>query len=100
MRSGAVIGAEALIRWQHPEKGLLAPATFLPVIEDHPLAVEVGEWVIDAALTQMELWHAGGLELPVSVNIGARQLQQGDFVARLQSILGKHPQVNRSESGA
>ncbi len=94
MQSGQVIGAEALIRWQHPENGLLAPAVFLPVIEDDPLAVEVGEWVIDTALSQMELWRAVGLNLPVSVNIGARQLQQGDFVARLQSILDKHPQVN------
>jgi diguanylate cyclase (GGDEF)-like protein len=93
MRSGKVIGAEALIRWQHPEKGLLAPATFLPVIEDHPLAVSVGEWVINTALTQIETWHAAGLDLSVSVNIGARQLQQGDFVARLQDILAAHPQV-------
>jgi diguanylate cyclase (GGDEF)-like protein/PAS domain S-box-containing protein len=94
MHTGEVIGAEALIRWQHPEKGLLAPASFLPVVEDHPLAVEVGEWVIDTALTQMEVWHAAGLELPVSVNIGARQLQQGNFVERLQAILVKHPQIN------
>ena len=94
MHSGIVIGAEALIRWQHPDRGLLAPASFLPVIEDHPLAVDVGEWVIDAALTQIERWHATGLDLPVSVNIGARQLQQGDFVRRLQAILARHPQVN------
>ena len=100
MRSGQVIGAEALIRWQHPEKGLLAPAAFLPVIEDHPLAVEVGEWVIDAALTQMARWQAAGLALPVSVNVGARQLQQVDFVARLQSVLRRHPQVNPAASGA
>ncbi len=94
MHSGQVIGAEALIRWQHPEKGLLAPAAFLPVIEDHPLAIEVGEWVMDTALTQIEVWRAGGLDLPVSVNIGARQLQQSDFIERLQAILAKHPQVN------
>jgi EAL domain-containing protein (putative c-di-GMP-specific phosphodiesterase class I) len=93
MRSGKLVGAEALIRWQHPEKGLLAPAQFLPVIEDHPLAVEVGEWVIDTALIQMEAWHAAGLDLPVSVNIGARQLQQGNFVERLQSILARHPRA-------
>jgi EAL domain-containing protein (putative c-di-GMP-specific phosphodiesterase class I) len=93
MRSGKVIGAEALIRWQHPEKGLLAPALFLPVIEDHMLAVEVGEWVMEAALTQMEQWHADGLDIPVSVNIGARQLQQSNFVQRLQSILARHPDV-------
>ena len=94
MHTGQVIGAEALIRWQHPDKGLLAPATFLPVIEDHPLAVEVGEWVIDTALTQIEMWRATGLDLAVSVNIGARQLQQGDFVQRLQAILAKHPKIN------
>jgi EAL domain-containing protein (putative c-di-GMP-specific phosphodiesterase class I) len=83
-----------LIRWQHPEKGLLAPATFLPVIEDHPLAVAVGEWVIDHALSQIERWHAGGLDMPVSVNIGARQLQQPDFVQRLRAILAAHAQVH------
>ncbi|MCB8748128.1 EAL domain-containing protein [Rhodoferax sp. U2-2l] len=94
MQSGKVTGAEALIRWQHPDKGLLAPATFLPVIEDHPLAVEVGEWVIDAALHQVALWRAAGLDLPVSVNISGRQLQQADFVARLQAILARHPDVN------
>jgi diguanylate cyclase (GGDEF)-like protein/PAS domain S-box-containing protein len=94
MQKGQVIGAEALIRWQHPEKGLLAPASFLPVIENHPLAVDVGEWVIHTALTQMETWQAGGMSLPVSVNIGARQLQQSDFVPRLRAILNEHPQVH------
>jgi EAL domain-containing protein (putative c-di-GMP-specific phosphodiesterase class I) len=94
MHSGQVVGAEALIRWQHPERGLLAPAAFLPVIEDHPLAVDVGEWVIDTALNQIEVWRAAGLDLPVSVNIGARQLQQANFVEHLQGILARHPQVN------
>ncbi|MDP3191633.1 bifunctional diguanylate cyclase/phosphodiesterase [Rhodoferax sp.] len=94
MRTGMVIGAEALIRWQHPEDGLLAPATFLLAIEDHPLAIDVGEWVIDTAMRQMELWHAAGLDLPVSVNIGARQLLQNDFVECLQIILAKHPPVH------
>ena len=94
MRTGLVIGTEALIRWQHPERGLLPPAVFLPVIENHPLAVAIGEWVIDSALTQMELWHALGLDIPVSVNVGARQLQQADFVERLREILAAHPFVN------
>ncbi len=93
MRSGYIIGAEALIRWQHPEKGLLAPSVFLPVIEDHPLAVAIGEWVIDSALAQVARWHAAGLDLCVSVNVGARQLQQVDFVERLRMILATHPQV-------
>ncbi len=97
MRTGTVIGAEALIRWQHPERGLLMPAVFLPVIEDHPLAVEIGEWVIDTALTQMELWHAVGLDIPVSVNVGARQLQQPDFVDRLRESLAAHPTIRPSD---
>jgi EAL domain-containing protein (putative c-di-GMP-specific phosphodiesterase class I) len=91
MRSGQVIGAEALIRWQHPEQGLLAPAVFLPVIEDHPLAIAIGEWVIDTALSQIERWRAAGLDLPVSVNVGALQLQQADFVDRLRTLLAAHP---------
>jgi EAL domain-containing protein (putative c-di-GMP-specific phosphodiesterase class I) len=91
MRSGQVVGAEALIRWQHPDKGLLLPAVFLAVVEEHALAVAVGEWVLDTALTQMQLWRAQGLDLPVSVNIGARQLQQPDFVARLRATLAAHP---------
>jgi EAL domain-containing protein (putative c-di-GMP-specific phosphodiesterase class I) len=94
MLSGQVIGAEALIRWQHPEKGLLAPASFLSIIEDNPLAVDVGEWVIDAVLTQMAVWHAVGLDLPVSVNIGARQLQHADFMERVLAILAGHKQIS------
>ncbi|MEO8121517.1 MAG: EAL domain-containing protein, partial [Rhodoferax sp.] len=78
---------------QHPDKGLLAPAMFLPVIEDHPLAIDIGEWVINTALTQMERWQSNGLDIPVSVNIGARQLQKVNFVERLRTILAAHPQV-------
>ncbi|MBX9753635.1 MAG: EAL domain-containing protein [Pseudomonadaceae bacterium] len=96
LRTGAVIGAEALIRWQHPQRGLLAPAEFLPVIENHPLAIEIGEWVLTSALTQLERWHAEGLNISVSVNIGALQLQQKNFVTRLLSILATHPQVSPS----
>jgi diguanylate cyclase (GGDEF)-like protein/PAS domain S-box-containing protein len=91
MRNGTVLGAEALIRWQHPERGLLSPAAFLPAIENHSLAVKVGEWVIDTALTQLEQWRALGLDIAVSVNVGARQLQQSDFLQRLQTILAAHP---------
>jgi EAL domain-containing protein (putative c-di-GMP-specific phosphodiesterase class I) len=94
MRTGEHAGVEALIRWQHPERGLLAPGLFLPVIEDHALAVELGEWVIDEALTQIERWRFSGLEIAVSVNVGARQLQQANFVERLQVILANHPGVS------
>jgi EAL domain-containing protein (putative c-di-GMP-specific phosphodiesterase class I) len=84
---------EALIRWQHPENGLLAPATFLPAIENQPFAIELGEWVIHSALTQLAAWQAQGLSLAVSVNVGARQLHQPNFVLRLQEILAAHPEV-------
>jgi diguanylate cyclase (GGDEF)-like protein/PAS domain S-box-containing protein len=97
MRTGNVIGAEALIRWQHPEKGLLLPGTFLPVIENHPLAIELGEWVIESALTQLGIWKAAGLSISVSVNIGARQLQEADFVERLRTLLSAHPDVQPCE---
>ena len=96
MRSGKVIGAEALIRWQHPERGLLSPDAFLPVIEDDSLAVVIGEWVIETALTQVELWRADGLDIPVSVNVGARQLQQADFSERLRLVLAAHPPLTPS----
>ena len=97
MRTGKVIGAEALIRWQHPERGLLPPGMFLPVIEDHPLAVELGEWVIETALTQMESWLAEGFELPVSVNVSAIELQVPDFADRLRAHLAAHPRVKPAD---
>ena len=93
MCTGAVLGAEALIRWLHPERGLLPPGEFLPVIEGHPIAVEVGKWVIENALIQMEKWRAEGMDLPVSVNIGADDLQQADFIDVLQSLLAVHPTI-------
>ncbi|OYU44464.1 MAG: hypothetical protein CFE44_12815, partial [Burkholderiales bacterium PBB4] len=91
MRKGEVIGAEALVRWQHPTQGLLAPGTFLPFIEDDPLAVALGEWVIETALCQLDAWHAAGLAIPISVNVGARQLQQPQFFQRLRDMLAQHP---------
>jgi len=97
MRTGTVMGVEALIRWQHPDKGLLPPASFLPLIEDSPLAAEVGEWVMVTALRQIGQWRSQGLRLPVSVNVGARQLQQSNFVTRLSAILAAHPDIQRGD---
>ena len=95
MRSGIVIGVEALIRWQHPKRGLLNPIDFLPVIENHPMNIELGEWVIDTALTQISQWQKMGLALPIctSVNIAAVQLQQPNFTQRLSGLLAAHPDV-------
>ena len=94
MRTGKVIGAEALIRWQHPQYGLLPPAAFLSVVENHLLSIEMGEWVIETALNQMIEWEVMGLEIPVSVNIGALQLQQSNFAERLEELLTRHPAAN------
>jgi diguanylate cyclase (GGDEF)-like protein/PAS domain S-box-containing protein len=95
MRTGTVIGAEALIRWQHPERGLLSPAEFLPAIEKNRIMIEMGEWVIDSALTQISQWQAMGLNIPlkISVNIAAIQLKQPNFTQRLITLLAAHPNV-------
>ena len=95
MRTGSVVGVEALIRWQHPERGLLNPIEFLPVIENSPMSIELGEWVIDRALTQISQWQAMGIKLHVStsVNIAAVQLQQPDFTDKLAALLAAHPDV-------
>ena len=97
MRSGTVLGVEALIRWQNPEQGLLSPTQFLPLIENHALAVEIGEWVIETALTQISSWRAAGLAIPVSVNVGARQFQQIDFIERLHNLMAGHPSIQSGD---
>ena len=95
LRTGQVIGVEALLRWQHPERGLLAPAHFLPLIEASGLAVQIGDWVIEKALAQAADWARAGLNggkgLPVSVNVGARQLSRADFPQRLQELIQRQP---------
>lgn len=94
MHTGEVIGVEALIRWQHPVRGLVPPLQFLPIIEDHAISLDIGEWVIDTALTQLSLWQSIGITLPISVNISAHQLQQPNFVTRLEALLAAHPNVS------
>ncbi len=94
MRTGKVIGVEALIRWQNPNLGLLSPVNFLPIIENHTISLELGEWVIDSALTQIKQWQNIGVSIPISVNIAAYQLQQDDFAIRLAELLAAHPEVN------
>ena len=94
MRTGEVIGAEALIRWQHPKNGLVPPLEFLPVIEGHGISLKLGEWVIDTALKQIILWRRMGVDLPISVNISAYQLQQSNFTTRIAALLSANPEVN------
>lgn len=93
MRKGHVVGAEALIRWQHPERGLLLPDQFLPSVEGNELAVDIGDWVIREALNQIEDWHAQGLHLAISINISGNHLQHEGFATRLGQHLTCHPGV-------
>ncbi len=97
MKTGEVIGAEALIRWQHPEQGLLFPDAFLPLIENHPYHIELGEWVIDAAFAQLTEWQKQLFTLPVSVNIGAHHLQQDSFVLGLSERFSQYPNIHPSQ---
>ena len=93
LRRGKVVGAEALLRWHHPERGLVLPGEFLPLIEHDDLIVDLGEWVIRTALGQITAWRGAGLELPVSINIAARQLQRSDFIDCLHDCLADFPDV-------
>ena len=97
MRTGKLIGAEALIRWQHPEHGLQAPASFLPLLEGHSLMVQLGDWVIDTALAQLAAWRQSGLEVSVSVNVDALQLAHPDFIQKLGAALARHPSVQAGD---
>ena len=93
LSSGAVIGFEALLRWQHPRDGLILPQYFIPLIEQSDLIVEIGEWVIDQALSQIEQWADLGHLWSVSVNIAALHLKKENFVKSLKFLLDSHPNV-------
>ncbi|MGQ0709463.1 MAG: putative bifunctional diguanylate cyclase/phosphodiesterase [Rhodoferax sp.] len=90
---GRAIGVEALIRWQHPQRGLLPPAQFLPLLDGHPMALSLGEWVLQTALAQLTEWNAQGLALEVSVNVDPEHLQSAHFVPWLSALLAQHPGV-------
>ncbi len=96
MTTGEVVGVEALIRWQHPERGLLSPAQFLPLAESHELKIKIGEWVIETALRQSEEWQRDDLNIPISVNIDAYHLQYGNFVEGLRTLLAAYPKAEPS----
>jgi diguanylate cyclase (GGDEF)-like protein/PAS domain S-box-containing protein len=91
MQQGVVFGAEALIRWQHPERGLVMPGDFLPLLEHHELASKLDMWVIENALQHMENWQSLDLQLQISVNITARTLQADDFILQLYYAFERYP---------
>jgi len=89
LRSGRIVGLEALLRWEEPGTGLVMPGTFIPVLEETGLIVEVGDWVLRRALTQHREWCQAGIAPPrIAVNVSQLQLRQRDFVANLQQQLG------------
>ncbi|MDB5985746.1 MAG: hypothetical protein JWR16_799 [Nevskia sp.] len=104
--SGAISGVEALIRWRHPELGIVPPSRFIPLAEETGLILQIGEWVIKTACAQLKRWHlAGHAELAVSVNVSARQFYQRDILQLVQSVLAdsglqaRHLQIELTESG-
>mgnify|MGYP002148111298 CR=1 FL=1 len=94
MVTGDVFGAEALIRWLHPEKGLIPPLDFLPIIEKTELELKIGHWVINEALSQIDIWNQQGIRLEVSINISSHHLLSETFFAELDTALAKHPAVD------
>jgi EAL domain-containing protein (putative c-di-GMP-specific phosphodiesterase class I) len=102
MGDGVVIAAEVLLRWQHPQRGMISPADFIPLAEDTGLIVPLGAWVLETACTQLARWadRPEMAHLTVSVNVSARQFHQSNFVPLVQSILertGAKPQKLRLE---
>ncbi|MDI1310367.1 MAG: EAL domain-containing protein [Methylotenera sp.] len=86
--TGKIIGAEALIRWNHPKLGLVSPATFIPMAEDNGLIVQIGEWVLREAALQMVSWHKAGLAIQwVAVNVSGVQIMRSNFADTVYGIL-------------
>jgi diguanylate cyclase (GGDEF)-like protein len=90
LKDRGLIGFEALVRWQHPDRGLLSPGTFIPLAEDTGLIVPLGWWVLETACRQLKQWQTHGIHnkhLTVNVNVSAAQLNQADFLEKLDHIL-------------
>ncbi|MGZ8984388.1 MAG: putative bifunctional diguanylate cyclase/phosphodiesterase, partial [Methylotenera sp.] len=90
--SGRPLGAEALIRWIHPERGLVSPAQFIPLAEESGLILPIGQWVLETACTQLQVWQQDALtrDFALSVNVSAKQFRQADFVAQVQAAVQRH----------
>ncbi|MGC4060438.1 MAG: bifunctional diguanylate cyclase/phosphodiesterase [Aquabacterium sp.] len=89
-RDGQLTGAEALLRWHHPGKGMVSPAVFIPVAERFGLIGALGQWVTDEACRQVRLWLDAGLPLHVAINLSVHQLRQADLVDRIRESLKRH----------
>jgi len=94
MVTGDIIGFEALIRWQHPQKGLLPPNTFLPAIDATEVEVDLGDWVIEHALEQLSQWHDVEIDTHLSINIASYHLLEASFYDKLNAALARYPHVD------
>lgn len=97
LHTGQIFGVEALVRWQHPEKGLITPGLFLPMMEGHSFSSEFGEWVIQTAVKQINQWNELGLHIEMSVNIGGPQLNDAHFFEFVTNTLKAFPGVRPSQ---
>ena len=93
LATSKVTGVEALIRWNHPDRGLLHPAAFLPGVENSEVGIKLGDWVMETALAQILVWAQAGVNLKVSINISAGHLHSPDFVGELQRKLLQYPEL-------
>jgi diguanylate cyclase (GGDEF)-like protein len=87
LATGIIVGSEVLLRWRHPEHGLISPGTFIPVAESCGEILSIGEWVLKTACTQARKWRDEGVTLPVSVNVSPYQFRQDSFLQTVTSIL-------------
>lgn len=92
-----VIGVEGLIRWRHPQAGMIGPSQFLPLLDKHRLQIELGNWVLHCALDQLESWRQHGIDLTISINIDGTHLQHGEFLHDLRQALAAHPMVDPND---
>jgi diguanylate cyclase (GGDEF)-like protein len=87
LKSGKIVGAEALIRWISPEKGMIPPDKFIPLVEENGFIVKLGDWIIDEALNQYVLWREIGLDIIISINVSTKQLLEIGFAEKLNKKL-------------
>jgi EAL domain-containing protein (putative c-di-GMP-specific phosphodiesterase class I) len=88
IRSGKIIGMEALIRWQHPELGIVTPMEFIPLAEETGLILPIGEWVLESACRQAKIWQESGFpHLRISVNVSSLEFNQLDFIEKVKMAL-------------
>jgi len=91
--TGKVVGAEALIRWNHPERGVLPPAEFLPLLDKHKDMISVDKFVFNKTMKQVEQWKSAGMDINLSVNIDGNHLQHADFIKNLTETMKQYPLV-------